>query len=156
MSLAGLISGKNISTLEHNQFRRVLNTLLIVEASINRVRLDALDLSCRDNDPDGGIDAKAQWPSGLGHDILRDGENVLQYKSGRISSKQLRDEFRKNGVQQALRRGACYILLVGHDYNERHANKLRRELKQLCRNRHLDPTKCAIFFGSHIRHAYDR
>jgi hypothetical protein len=34
MSVAGLISGKNISGLEHNQFRRVLNTLLIVEVNV--------------------------------------------------------------------------------------------------------------------------
>jgi hypothetical protein len=150
MSLTGLISGKNISDLDHNQFRRVLNTLLVVEASISRVPLGALDLSCRDNDPDGGIDARVQWPSGLGHDVLRDGENVLQYKSGKISLKQLRDEFRKSGVQEALRRGAYYVLLVGHDYIGPHATKRRQKLKQLCRNRHLDPAKCAIFFGSQI------
>jgi hypothetical protein len=36
MSLAGLISGRNISNLDHNQLRAILNTLLIVESDASR------------------------------------------------------------------------------------------------------------------------
>lgn len=116
MSLAGLIPGNRVSNLDHNQFRRVANALLIVEATVHKVSLTALDLSCRDNDRDAGVDARVQWPIGLGHDVLKDGEIVLQYKSGKLSLADVGKEFRKKGVQQTLRMGGSYILLVGHDY----------------------------------------
>jgi hypothetical protein len=76
-----------------------------------------------------------RWSTKTGHDILKAGKIVLQYKSGKISLTQLRNEFSKSGVQKALRRGARYILLVGHDYIGAEANRRRAKLKQLCRNR---------------------
>jgi DNA-directed RNA polymerase subunit F len=150
MSLTGLIPGAVISSLGHEQFRKVLNTLLIVEASINRVPLQALDISCRDTDPDGGVDAKVRWPSGLNHDVLKDGETVLQYKSGKISLRQIETEFRKPGVQKTLRAGGRYVLMVGHDYIEKRAAQLRQKLKSLCRNRRFPINKCEVLFGSQI------
>ena len=90
--------------------------MLIVEAH-NHVPLSDLDVSRRDNDPDDGVDAKIRWPNRSKYDILEAGKTVLQYKSGKISPKQLRDEFRKKGVKKTLQRGGRYILLVGNNYD---------------------------------------
>jgi hypothetical protein len=59
-----------------------MNVLLSFEAGLNKLPLSALDLSCGDNDPDGGVDAIVQWLPGTAHDVLTAGENALQYKSG--------------------------------------------------------------------------
>lgn len=150
MSLDGLITGKTVSNLGHEQFRKVLNTLLIVEANVKKVPLLSLDISCSDTDPDGGVDAKVQWPPGLNHDVLKDGETVLQYKSGKISLKQLKTEFNKPGVRKVLRAGGRYVMMVGNDYVGKRAAELRQELKNLCRNRRLPIKKCEILFGSQI------
>jgi hypothetical protein len=49
------------------------------------------------------------------HDVLKPGENVIQYKSGKLSLKSLRDEFKKPGVQKVLRNGGAYLMIVGQD-----------------------------------------
>jgi hypothetical protein len=150
MSINGLISEKTVPNLGHEQFRKVLNTLLTVEASIHKVPLQGLDLSCRDTDPDGGVDARVRWPAGLNHDVLKAGETVLQYKSGKISLKQIKTEFLKPGVQKTVRAGGRYVLMVGHDYIPKRASQLRQQLKTLCRNRRVPIKKCEILFGSQI------
>jgi hypothetical protein len=145
-----LVSGANISGLGHEQFRAVLNRLLTVEACLDKVPLADLDLSCRDHDPDGGIDADVKWPTGSKNEILRPGETVLQFKSGKITGPQLKREFSKPGVRKALRRGSRYILLVGHDYGKKGADQLRAKLSALCRERRISNKRCEIFFGSQI------
>src|ERR1700678_1539043 len=150
MSPTGLVPGSAISGLGHEQFRAVLNRLLTVEACIHKVPLTDLELSCRDHDPDAGIDARVRWPPGSSHDVLRPGDTVLQYKSGKITLADIEKEFSKPGVRKCLRNGGRYVMLVGHDYVENDANRRRKKLEQLCRNRKISVKRCEILFGSQI------
>jgi hypothetical protein len=51
----------------------------------------------RTNDPNAGIDGRINWPEGTKHDVLAPGENVVQYKSGELTPRQLVKEFDKLG-----------------------------------------------------------
>jgi hypothetical protein len=156
MSPTGLVPGAVISGLGHEQFRAVLNRLLTVEACIHKVPLTDLDLSCRDNDPDGGIDAKMRWPANSTHEVLKPGDTVLQFKSGKITLADIAKEFSKPGVRGALRHGARYVLLVGHDYVGKDANRRRAKLHQLCKDRRISPKRCEMLFGSQIARWVER
>lgn len=145
-----LLDGKDMERLNNQEFRSVVNALLTAEAGRYRVPLLDLDLSTRETDPDAGIDARVKW-SVKGHDILRVGENVIQYKSGKLSLKDLRKEFRKPGVQTALKNGGAYLILVSQDYVRKDVIRLReKELHKLCKGKRIPPNRAAILFGSAI------
>jgi len=150
MSLAGLITGKDIARLEDAAFAKVMNTLLTVEASIWKVPIAEVELTTRINDPDKGIDALLKWPAGTPQEILQSGQNAVQYKSGKLPIKKLGEEFQKPGVQEVLRNGGRYLLLVGHDYNPSWTKKLRDELAKLCQSQGFNPEKCKLLVGGHI------
>jgi len=112
--------------------------------------LGDLDLSTRETDPDAGVDARVKWFTD-GHDILRAGENVIQYKSGKLSLKDLQTEFKKPGVQRALKKGGAYLILVSQDYVRKDIIRLReKELRKLCNRAKIPPHRAAILFGSGI------
>ena len=106
-----LLDAKDLGRLNNHEFRSIVNALFTAEARARHVRFGDLDLSTRETDPDAGIDARVKWPMN-GHDILKNGENIIQYKSGKLSLKELRTEFRKPGVQAALKNGGAYLILV--------------------------------------------
>jgi hypothetical protein len=71
---------------------------------------------------------------------------------------QLAKEFSKPGVQQTLRQGGNYLLLVGHDYmptiGKRRVgttrDKLQKELARLCKLKKRPISRCKIMFGDQI------
>jgi hypothetical protein len=144
-----LIHGKDVERLNNEELRATLNALLNAEACQHHVPLLDLDISCRNNDPDAGIDARMKWPHGTEHDLFRPGENVLQYKSGKLDKKLLTSEFKKKGVQQALKGGGTYIFCVGHDYVREAGRKAyEKTLKELCRRRKIPASGARVVFGS--------
>ena len=150
MTLAGFITGADIARLDNYAFRKVMNALLTVEASIHSVSLTDLDLSSRDNDPDKGIDAMVKWPADAPQEILQAGQNAVQYKSGKLPSGVLGKEFQKQGVQEVLRSGGNYIIFVGHDYPQSSTKKLLGDLTKLCQSQGFDPQKCRLIVGGSI------
>lgn len=150
MTLAGFITAADIARLDDHAFCKVMNTLLTVEASIHKVPLANLDLTTRDNDPDGGVDAMIEWPNGEEHETLQAGKTAIQYKSGKLPLKELQREFKKAGVQKTLREGGSYLVVVGYAYAKPGTERLRAELRKLCKRRRLDPSKCALLVGGHI------
>lgn len=146
--MAELITSADVAALDNHALRRVLNALLQAEADLHGVPLTDLDTTLRENDPDAGIDARIRWKTQ--HEVLRDGENVVQYKSGKLTEKNLRDEFAKPGVQDALKRGGHYILMVGHAYGVPARDKRAEILRELCAAAGIDPGHCRLAFGDHI------
>ena len=145
-----LIDGEDVQQLKDGQLRSVLNALLDADASQHRVPLVDLSVTTRNDDPDAGIDAWIKWPAGLAHDLLRPGENVLQYKSGKLTKELLRSEFGKSGVQRALKKGGSYLLCVGHDYVHMTKKRYEGQLKGLCRRKKIPISRAKIIFGSAI------
>jgi hypothetical protein len=123
-----------------------------VEANENGVPLAGLELNTRDTDPDAGIDARVQWPRSAPHDPLDHGQTALQYKSGKLSLANLVTEFGKPGVQQTIRRGGHYLLLVGHDYVPSTRDKHQKELSRICRLKRVPISRCKILYGDQIAH----
>ncbi len=144
------LDGKDIEGLTPDDLRTVVNRILELEAVARRVALTGLDLSVRNNDPDSGVDARVQWPSGVSSDILLGGENVVQYKAGKLKPTTLKDEIRQPGVRDALNRDGNYVVCVGHDYNPTAAKKWRGALGKLFRNRRINPNKCRILFATDL------
>jgi len=110
--MASLVSKADVARLNNHAFRAVLNALLQAEADLSGVPLANLDLNLNDTVPDEGIDARIVWPDGVAHDVFRPGTNVLQYKSGKLTVGEIAKEFKKKGVQEALKAGGYYIFLV--------------------------------------------
>lgn len=145
-----LLDGKDVQRLNDQELRSLINALLSAEAGRYHVPLQDLDLTTRQTDPDAGIDARVKWPIN-GHHILKRGENVVQYKSGKLSLKGLRTEFRKPGVQATLKAGGAYLILVGQDYVRKEIIRLReKELHRLCATKKVPSARAAILFGSAI------
>jgi hypothetical protein len=145
-----LIHGKDVQQLNDEELRAVLNALLNAEACQYHISLLDLDVSTRNNDPDAGIDARIKWPAGKFHDLLRAGENVMQYKSGKLTEKLLAGEFRKKGVQACLKNGGAYLFCVGHDHVPTTKKKYEKQLKELCKKHRIPQSRAKIIFGSSI------
>jgi hypothetical protein len=111
-----------------------------------------LDVTDGNTVPDGGIDARIKWPSGIEHDLdlLKGGENILQFKSGKLTDRQIETEFKKPGVQKILKSGGAYLLCVGKDLVHNTAKARRAKLKELCRSRRIPSSRAQIVFGSGI------
>jgi hypothetical protein len=144
-----LIDGRDVERLNNQELRKVLNSLLKAEAALRHISLSDLDLTTRDTDPDAGIDGRIKWPN-ENHELLRKGENVVQYKSGKLSVRDLSIEFKKPGVQSALKLKGNYLLLVGQDYVRKDVIRLQKALKNLCRRREIPATRAKLIFGSGI------
>jgi hypothetical protein len=145
-----LLDGGDIARLNNHAFRKVINTLLTVEANENHVPLLDVELNTRDTDPDAGIDARIRWPSSPPHDFLPAGTTALQYKSGKLTSADLTKELGEKGVRQTLRGGGSYRLLVAHDYPSATRDKRKKELAQLCKKKHLPASRCQILYGDQV------
>jgi hypothetical protein len=124
MSLEGLVLETDIAGLDLAAFRRVMNMLLSVEADIHGVPLGDLDLTLREFDPDGGVDAWIKWPDRAPHNFLFSGENVLQYKTGNVTKATIESEFHKPGVRNCLAAGGNYDFLISQGCNVAKLNKL--------------------------------
>jgi hypothetical protein len=156
MPFPGLIDGQDIENLNPDNFRAVLNAFITVEANFSGVAPDKLGLSLRNNDPDGGIDAKVQWPAGASSELLLGGENALQFKAGKLVLSDLKKELSKPGVKQTIRGGGNYILCVGHDYNSTDAGKWRQKFHRLLRGKRIPLKKSRILLASEIAHLVSR
>jgi len=147
----GLISSLDVARLNNHALRAILNALLTAEAGKNNVPLTELDLTLRDNDRDAGIDGRIVWPQGADHDLFCPGAVVVQYKSGKITKKEIHDEFMKPGVQDNLHaEKGQYTLFVSHDYVTPSRDRHKAQLKKLCEGQGIDPTRCNIAYGDHI------
>jgi hypothetical protein len=146
-----LISKAAVGRLNNHALRSVLNVLLTIEANRAGVPLTDLDLTCRDNDKDAGVDGRLIWPKGANHDVLRSGPVVLQYKSGKLKKGEIRKEFVKKGVQNVLKKpSGQYILFVSHDYVRQSRDRHLKSLAALCKRRRIAPRRCHIVYGDQI------
>jgi hypothetical protein len=151
-----LISIDSVEHLESYAFTCVLNALLTAESDYRNISLTDVDLTLRTTDPDAGIDGQITWPSGVKHDVLTVGENVVQYKSGEITPTQLAKEFGKPGAQAALSRNGHYVLFVGRAYVKRVREARAAKLKSLCAAAGFPPDRCTILYGDQIAHWISR
>lgn len=150
MPLQGLVQPAEIAALDTAAFRKLINRVLGVETSIHGVPLTDLDVTLRENDPDAGIDARIKWPDLAPADVLFGGENVLQYKTGKVTKKIVGEEFYKPEVQRYLRDGGHYHFLMSQDVTVARLNDLRTKLGDLCKTEGFDEAHCHVLAAGHI------
>jgi hypothetical protein len=150
MSLQGLVQPTDISALDVAAFRKLVNRLLGIEASIHGVPLADVVTTLREFDPDGGVDARVNWPDSAPREILFAGDNVFQYKTGNVTQTAVKTEFGKSGVQKCLKAGGHYHFLISQDCNAPKLDKLQKALTKLCAAKGFDPKHCYLLAASHI------
>ena len=102
-----LQDGKDVERLNNQEFRSIMNALLRAETGRWNVHASQTWADTNKLDPHAmGTHARVKW-SADGHDILKRGENVIQYKSGKLSIDGLRTEFRKRGVTGSAEERRC-------------------------------------------------
>ncbi|HEY2548272.1 MAG TPA: ATP-binding protein [Candidatus Acidoferrum sp.] len=152
----GFVNGKDIENLNPDNLRKILNAFFEAEANTIAPGEARLDLSLRNYDPDGGVDARIRWPSSVLSETLLPGENVLQFKAEKLTLKKLENELSKPGVKQTLGHGGNYIVCVGHDYNPTDGKKWRSQFYKLLRQKRIAAKRGRILFGSDIAREVSR
>lgn len=137
------IRPQEIEGLNERTFVEVMNHLLWAEGNSLGIPPSDIQTSYRIHDPDGGIDAKITALSDIQEVWIPAGESVWSFKSSKISPSDLKKELEKNGVQEALARGAIYCLVIGKDLVSESSDKLAECLKEQ-RIRHK------IYNASHV------
>jgi len=83
MPITGPIPPSLLGGLSASESVETFRELLYCEARHARIRPDAITITTRLNDPDGGIDAQLDWPRELPTDtFLRSGRIGFQIKTG--------------------------------------------------------------------------
>lgn len=136
MSIIGPLNPKFLGRLTAIEAVETFRELLYCEARHARIRADAITISTKINDPDGGIDAQFNWSGDLPTDtFLRSGRIGFQIKTG-TSFKPWQQQAMRNElvnstgeleseVQRTLQDGGTYSLLCfGHDFNPEQRNDI--------------------------------
>jgi hypothetical protein len=145
-----LITGRDVAILDTQQFPIVMNALLAAEAGQNHVPLLDLTVTSQTTVSDGGIDAQILWPTSIHHEIFASGNNILQYKAGKLSEELLQKEFSKPDVQAAIKAGGTYILCVGYDYPSYWIGYYRRALDKLCKKKKCPKNQTKLIFAGSL------
>ncbi len=83
MPITGPLTPEILGRLSAAEAVETFRELLYCEARHARIRPDAITITTRLNDPDGGIDAQFDWPGELPTDtFLRSGRIGFQIKTG--------------------------------------------------------------------------
>ncbi len=140
MPIVGPLKPEILGRLTAIQAVETFRELLYCEARHARIRADAITISTRINDPDGGIDAQFNWSGDLPTDtFLRSGRTGFQIKTG-TSFKPWQQQAMKNElltptgeleseVRRTIRDGGTYSLLCfGHDFSPEQRNDIHSHI----------------------------
>ncbi len=112
------LQGHEIEQLDAAAFADLLNRLLEAEADRNGLPQEAVETTEKITAKDAGIDARVRGRPTEWSKWLPSGLVAVQYKSGGIDPAELREEFQKGGVQEVVRQGGSYVVLLGRDYED--------------------------------------
>ena len=122
-----------ISQLDPVGFVNFMNHLLSAESNLAGIPSANVHTSLRVTTPDRGVDARLENGT-QNDDWLPLGTSVWQFKSGKdhVQAK-LRKEFQKPGVQEVLKAGGSYCVVVSDDLVDPHFQERKRNLEGYCR-----------------------
>lgn len=145
------VSPAEIVRLDPFAFVDVMNHLLRAEADSLGILPSDVDTTLRTTDPDGGVDAAVTAPDSLVERWIPVGRSVWQFKASDLaSSKKLREEFNKPGVQAALERGGGYRLIIGEELTPIKVDNRRKWLSECLKERGLNLEQGKILFAPQI------
>ncbi len=136
MPIVGPLKPGILGSLTAIEAVETFRELLYCEARHARIRADAITISTKINDPDGGIDAQFNWSGDLPPDtFLRSGRIGFQIKTGTSFKPWQRQAMRnelltstgelESEVRRTLQEGGTYSLLCfGHDFSPEQRNDI--------------------------------
>lgn len=144
------LSEAEIARLPEQALVDVLNRLLRAEGS----RIDLLPLnlqtSLRIHDPDGGVDACVRNDAS-GSRWIPEGLSIWQFKSSKDHEPaKLKKEFRKPRVQESLKQGGRYCIVIGEDLSHLMFKRRRDALDACCGSANIPTERCQIFTAAHV------
>jgi hypothetical protein len=95
------VTPKEVSDLTQDDFIRVMNALLMMEARRRQIPPDKLDLSWRARVRDGGVDASVD-ATGHHPNWAPDGYSIWQFRAGEQGPSDIRDEVTISGILTPL------------------------------------------------------
>jgi hypothetical protein len=106
-----VVDERQVEFLREIELAATLNQLLLAEGEKRRISPTKIHFTLRITEPDGGVDARVEAPSGLVERWIPSGTSVWQYKAGgSLDRRHIRKEFQKRGVQETVRSGGTYCL----------------------------------------------
>ena len=141
------ITAKEIENLSPEIFADVINRLLRAESSRTGMSPRNVQTSLKIYEPDGGIDALVKDAPVNSHDWLPQGTSVWQFKSGGKSHSptDLKKEFDKPEVQNALQQGGAYCIVIGKGLSRTTRKNREDALRDCCASAQLPIDSCHIF-----------
>src|SRR6266571_3920843 len=144
MRLPYEVTEEDISGLNAFEFADLMNRLL--RAEVSRIGLSPIHVqtSLRVQDPDAGVDARVRevahqspWvPQGL---------SVWQFKSGKDHEPaDLRKEFAKPLVQEALKQGGTYLVVIKEELGLVKQEHRETALRECCAGSDISSEKCRL------------
>lgn len=124
----------DVSRMDPVGFVNFVNHLLRAEG--NRVGIPSVNVhtSLRVNTPDGGVDARVE-DNVQQSDWIPLGTSVWQFKSGKDHEQaKIRKEFQKSGVQEVLKAGGSYRIVVCDDLGNTQLQDRKKVLEDCCRD----------------------
>ncbi len=144
------ISEEEIARLPEQALVDVLNRLLRAEGSRIGLLPTNIQTSLRIHDPDGGVDACVRDCVSGSH-WIPEGLSVWQFKSGEDHEPaKLKKEFRKPGVQESLKQGGRYCVVIGKDLSNPRFKRRRQALDECCRAANIPLKQCQILTAAHV------
>ena len=132
------VTSEHVSALDPRDFSSLVEKLLSAEAQEWNLPLDGIHVASRVTAPDGGEDARIEWQGGPERTgFLPNRFCQFQLKTGDIAPKEAGEEVltRENKlkpmVQEALEKGASYIMLCSRPYTQ---TLIGRRLNEIIRN----------------------
>lgn len=125
------VTAKDIERLNNVEFLDLLNRLFLAE--INKLHLPptSLESTLRHTDPDQGVDSRTTIPASCTERWIPPGLTVWQFRSGGIKPAEIKEEFKKAGVQAVVKAGGFYAIVVGKGYGYKERQR-RQEALRAC------------------------
>src|SRR5712691_3731040 len=150
MPLPFEVTVDDVSGLNSFEFPDLLNRLLRAETSRIGLLPTNVQTTLRVNDRDGGVDARVRDASSQS-DWIPQGLSVWQFKSGADHGPaDLRREFLKPRVQEALRQGGCYVIVVKEALNTDKQESREEALRECCSKAGIPSDRCRLLTAERI------
>jgi len=139
---------EEIERLDNIRFVEFMNRLLRTEGAAAGISQNNIETSIRQYEPDGGIDARVTGASGS--EWIPEGLSVWQFKSTDLEPREIQKEFKKPGVQDAIRSGGYYCLVLGESLTPAKERNRKEKLNRLFTDAGIEPPRYRLYTADKV------
>lgn len=145
-----VIEERKIVYLTELEFVDVMNRLLKAEAQRFGIPSQEINTTMRQNDPDGGVDARIEHNVSLPFNSrVPEGLSVWQYKHGDSPPREIVNESLKPGIQDAIVKGGAYCYVICKGYSDKSRKSREKKLREVYEDKLL-VTKAKLFTAQDV------